>query len=120
MPDTGAAQFIRLQSGESLPEIKLCECPHCGHRGFPPVLLGCERCGARDLHVLWTKATGRILSRALVPLPKSGSTTIASLELDAGPVIRAIVQDPVEPGDTVEGVLVPEDDEETVRFQKTS
>jgi len=35
-------------------------------------------------------------------------------------VIRAIVQDPVEPGDTVEGVLVPEDDEETVRFQKTS
>ena len=100
------------------------ECAQCHHRWFPPLLFGCEKCGAygEDLLARRLRGTGQILSFTTVPDAEGGTYTLAQLELDDGPAIRAIIDEPgpeeLSIGDSVEAAVVGEGDELTISFRK--
>jgi len=102
------------------------ECAKCHHRWFPPLLFGCEKCGAygEDLIPCDLGSSGQILSFTTVPAPDGGTFTLAQLELADGPAIRAIIDEPVaeelQIGDPVEAVGVGEGEEQTISFRKTT
>ena len=100
------------------------ECALCHHRWFPPLLFGCEKCGAygEDLKAMSLRGTGQILSFTTVPDAEGGTYTLAQLELDDGPAIRAVIDEPgpeaLNIGDPIEAVAVGEGDELTISFRK--
>jgi uncharacterized OB-fold protein len=100
------------------------ECARCHHRWFPPLLFGCEKCGAygEDLLPCDLSGNGQILSFTTVPDADGGTYTLAQLALDDGPAIRAIIDEPgpeeLSIGDSVEAVGVKEGDELNISFRK--
>jgi uncharacterized OB-fold protein len=85
-------------------------CRSCGTVFFPPLLIGCEVCGARDdqLDDAQFAARGCIHASAMVHMHRGRGTeapfTVAEVVLDDGPVVRALMATDAEPvvGDRVE------------------
>jgi uncharacterized OB-fold protein len=102
------------------------ECGQCHHKWFPPLYFGCEQCGAHgdDLVPRDLSGKGRILSFTTVPDADGGTYTLAQLELNDGPAIRAVIDEPgpeeLNIGDDIEAVAVGEGDEMTVSFRKAT
>lgn len=101
--------------------INLSECSECGHRSFPPVLLGCEQCGAlpHSLRYIQADAIGRIVSSALVSNPGGKSFTVATIKLEDGPAVRALVDTPAEPESLVKGEIITGDQSPRLVFRAT-
>ena len=102
------------------------ECAKCHHRWFPPLLFGCEKCGAygEDLIAKGLRGKGRILAFTTVPEAEGGTFTLAQVQLDDGPAIRAVIDEPAPEelniGDPVEAIVVGEGDELTISFRKAT
>lgn len=85
------------------------KCSACEHTAFPPQLYGCPACGALAdrLSPVALPAAGRLHSYAVVNLHQVYETpyTIAEVELDAGPIVRALFDPAAQPtiGDRVVG-----------------
>lgn len=75
------------------------KCAACGMVLFPPQRFGCLKCGAApaELHPTAIPALGRVHSFAVVNRHQSYPTpyTIAEVELDAGVLVRCLVEDGV-------------------------
>lgn len=116
-------ELFRVEDGNVI--LLGVECAQCHHRWFPPLYFGCEQCGAygEDLVPRDLSSNGRILSFTTVPEPEGGTFTLAQLELDDGPAIRAIIDEPgpedLNIGDSIEAIAVGEGDELTISFRKT-
>lgn len=97
-------------------------CSGCETFLFPPQSFGCPACGAHGAAL--TPATipplGRLHSFAVVNLHATYPTpyTIGEVELDTGPVIRALVDDsvPCEVNDRVRGQVVQTDNGPELMF----
>ncbi len=91
-------------------------CGRCGRVSFPPNPYGCESCGTfgEDVADMRLPGKGRLLAFVTtnhanqrdIPVPY----TVASIALESGPVIRALMNTPTDEGlkinDAVEAVLV--------------
>ena len=119
--------------GEPNPALRGQECEGCGRVAFPPNPYGCEKCGAPAAMLVDRPLAGRGRIVAFVTTTHANRHdlsvpyTMASVALDDGPVIRAIMTDStgesLAGGDAVETVLVERaaDEESTdrvLRFQK--
>ena len=105
-----------FEQGDGVPNLKGQRCNNCGHIAFPPNPYGCEVCGMSGDVVTGVRLAGRgrLLAFATtnhanqrdIPVPY----TVASIELEDGPVIRALMTGPTDdglkPGDIVEAVIV--------------
>lgn len=73
----------------------------CGHVFFPLQTYGCERCGGLDIAPRALAPSGRLIASAEVHLHagkgRTAPFTVATVSLDAGPVIRTLVKDGVGP-----------------------
>jgi hypothetical protein len=83
------------------------KCSECGRAYFPPLHIGCEACGAPAEHLLpvTLAASGTVHSLAQVHLHRGqppAPFTIAEIQLDDGPLIRATL------GPDAEGVGIGE------------
>ena len=113
------------------PRLRAHSCPTCGRTFFPPDPFACEKCGtpAADLTEVTLAAAGRITAAATVhrhhhPTPET-PFTVATIELDDGPVLKSVVIDGSDGdvGARVHGVLVPSAVEEgtvDLRFELES
>lgn len=104
---------------EPVAMINLSECSECRHRSFPPVLLGCEQCGAlpQSLRCIQADAIGRTVSSALVDNPGGKPFTVATIKLEDGPAVRALVDTPTEPGSLVKGKILTDDQTSRLIFR---
>lgn len=85
------------------PMLHATRCAACGTVFFPPLSIGCEVCGAlaRALEPTDLAATGTIHSVATVHVHQGDDIqapfTMAEIQLDGGPLIRATMTQVVEP-----------------------
>lgn len=109
-------------------------CQACGYTCFPPHAFSCESCGgaAEQVEQYLLAGTGVIQSSATVHVHHDPNTptpfTVASITLDAGPTIRALMTCPTDSdlslGHGVQSVLVStgsaadEDERTELRFEK--
>ena len=83
-------------------------CEVCGRVAFPPISIGCDRCGADGSHISphRVEATGTIHASVIVHPTKPGAATyqVVEVQLDAGPLIRGLAgaEDPLIAGDRVD------------------
>ncbi|MBV1876523.1 MAG: hypothetical protein KUG79_02660 [Pseudomonadales bacterium] len=116
MVDT--VQPFRLENGE--PVIIGTECGACQHTWFPAVTLGCERCGTHGegLNSRAFAMKGHLLSAADVLPGTEKGFSLATIELENGPAIRAILAEsaPLKIGASVLGRIETVDDKSVVRF----
>ena len=110
-------------------------CRACGYTFFPPHAYSCESCGAaaQQIEPRLLAGSGVVQASATVHVHHDPSTptpfTVASISLDDGPTIRALMTCPTDAelslGDRVRAVLVPtgpdaDGNERTeLRFEKT-
>lgn len=100
--------------GSNPDEVKLCagRCAACDFLFFPPHPYSCERCGAPASQIarIALPARGSVRATALIHRTSDGvPTAVASIQLDAGPVLRGVLMrsDPLpREGETVVGQLV--------------
>ncbi len=82
-----------LISEDGSPMLRAVHCPACGADLFPAQRYGCIRCGAPgdSLEDTLLAARGTLVSFAVVQTHASHPVpfTLADLQLDAGPVVRA-------------------------------
>ena len=113
MTDAPIRQPHLLDAG-SPPRLKGHQCPNCGRRFFPPDPFACEGCGteAHELTEIDLASAGTIRAAATVhrhhyPKPET-PFTVATIELDDGPVLKSVVLDAADSdvGRRVVGVLV--------------
>ncbi|MGO9558824.1 MAG: Zn-ribbon domain-containing OB-fold protein [Acidimicrobiales bacterium] len=74
------------------PTLTGSRCTACDRVAFPPITIGCDACGAEDLSTNELEATGTLYSFATVHLHQGdleAPFSIAEVQLDAGPLIRA-------------------------------
>lgn len=89
-------------------------CNACDYLFFPPHFYGCERCGAAAEHLapVDLAAKGRVRAAVCVHRTRDGVPQgVATIELEAGPVIRAVLvsAEPLpQPGSVVQGVVLPQ------------
>lgn len=89
----------------------------CGHVFFPLQHHGCEKCGRTDVSPKALSGTGHLIASARVHLHqgkgREAPFTIASVQLDDGPVVRTLLVDTSQPAATgmrVVTTLVPIND----------
>ncbi|GAB2478381.1 hypothetical protein GCM10027082_31670 [Comamonas humi] len=95
------------------PMLKGVRCTACGEVAFPPQHYGCERCGSGALADVELAAQGVVLGSSQVHIHTQPEPavpfTVAEVRLDAGPVVRALLDVGPEAGDwhgrRVHGVL---------------
>jgi uncharacterized OB-fold protein len=84
--------------GDGAVALRVVHCASCGSVLFPPQHYGCERCGSCDdaLTDTTVPARGRIHSFALVHRHARLETPFQIVEVltDAGPIVRARLDDP--------------------------
>ena len=93
-PQLGKPGLCGLDSHQQ-PVLKGVQCAACQTVAFPPQHYGCERCGCAELLNVDLAANGVVLGSADVhihakpypPVP----FTVAEVRLDAGPVVRALL-----------------------------
>lgn len=91
-------------------------CDDCGYVFFPMQTYGCERCGSVRLSPRTLTGRAKVLTAAKVHEHRSPGReapfTVAALELEDGPMVRALLdpatEDATEIGDIVVAKLVPE------------
>lgn len=104
------------------PLLRGLHCSGCGADLFPPQEYGCIRCGAhgdrlreRDL-----PAVGTVLSFAEVHVHQSHPVpfTLAEIELDAGPIVRAALAPGSRPriGQRARGLIVADEGDARLEF----
>lgn len=83
------------------PRLRGVQCAACGAVAFPPFGIGCEVCGAEEMTPVALASAGVVHSVATVYLHGGKDIeapfTIAEIQLDDGPLIRATLADVVEP-----------------------
>lgn len=87
------------------PELHGTACAKCRSVFFPPITLGCEKCGAPpdQLQATSIAAKGSLHSIATVHMhggkDMQAPFTIAEVQLDDGPLIRAVMSGPATAAD---------------------
>lgn len=87
-------------------------CTACDEVFFPPQDYGCESCGAGPGRLVAEDlpGTGRLVASVEVPRPPLAPVRVATIVLDCGPALRAVLDVPaggVAPGVRVRSTLVP-------------
>lgn len=88
-----------------LPLLNGTTCGVCGLVVFPPISLGCEKCGAppEQLKATPLTAAGTLHSVATVHIHMGKDIeapfTVAEVKLDSGPLIRALMTESASAGD---------------------
>jgi len=107
---------------EDVLSLRATRCRRDGVVAFPPERFGCQKCGAfgEDLEELLIPARGRITAATVVhrhrgPGPKA-PFTIASIALDAGPHVNALLQEGAAPEGDVDGRIDRFGDDEFITF----
>lgn len=105
-----------FEQGEKSPHLRGQRCSNCSRVAFPPNPYGCESCGMSGDVVIDEKLAGQGRLRAFVTTNHANQRnipvpyTVASIELEGGPVIRALMVQPGSEGlrvnDTVEAVVI--------------
>ncbi len=99
-----------LRSGATA-KLRGGRCSHCGYVAFPRYEYGCERCGAAGLDAFALSGRGIVRVSVAVHRTRDGIPEgVASIALDEGPVIRALLcdADPLAPpGTRVHAVVAP-------------
>lgn len=105
-----------FENGEKPPHLRGQRCCNCGRVAFPPNPYGCESCGKSGDVVADEKLPGRGRLLAFVTTNHANQRdipvpyTVASIKLESGPVIRALMTKPGSDGlsvnDPVEAVIV--------------
>ena len=80
------------------PVLNGTRCARCGRVAFPPIAIGCDVCGATEdlLEPTTLEARGVLHSIATVHLHHGGPAApfaLAEIQLDSGPLIRAMASD---------------------------
>lgn len=109
------AQLYETDAASS-PQLYGKRCQACGYTFFPPHAYSCESCGgaAEQVEQYLLAGTGVLQSCATVHVHHDPNPpppfTVASITLDAGPTIRALMTCPTDKdlslGDRVQSVLV--------------
>lgn len=107
------------------PFLKGVRCVACNEVAFPPQHYGCERCGSGDLADLELAAQGVVLGSSQVHIHAQPEPavpfTVVEVRLDAGPVVRALLDVGHESGDwhgrRVHGVLRQRPDSAVMEFR---
>lgn len=102
--------------GDALPSLRGQKCDGCGRISFPPNPYGCEKCGATAAMLADHPLSGHGQVLALVTTNHANQRnlpvpyTVASIMLEDGPVIRALMRDTtgesLTVGDKVEAVVI--------------
>lgn len=75
-------------------------CADCGATFFPPLRIGCEKCGSAQLAPMQMTASGVLHSVATVHMHMGKDIeapfTVAEIALDDGPLIRGMLTAPAE------------------------
>ncbi len=109
-PQVGKTSLYTLDAHQQ-PQLQGVRCVACGTVAFPPQHYGCEQCGSAELAVVPLAADGAVIASSVVhihaqPFPPV-PFTVAEVRLDAGPVVRALLNgasgDPF--GQRVHGVI---------------
>jgi uncharacterized OB-fold protein len=82
--------------GNDFPVLNGSRCERCGQVSFPPMSIGCDVCGAPEalLEPTALEARGVVHSIATVHLHRgepAAPFAVAEIQLDSGPLIRAMV-----------------------------
>ncbi len=82
------------------PALNGSRCAQCDTRFFPPLAIGCERCGNPELTPTTLQALGKIHAAATVHLHGGKDIkapfTVAEIVLDDGPLIRGLLTEVIE------------------------
>ena len=112
---TTRARYPELINLDDPPTIVGQECGSCGRRAFPPDPYGCERCGAEpdrlasfDVAAIGTVNAVATVHRHHHPRPET-PFTVATIVLDDGITLKAVLDGHAAIGARVCGVLVPWD-----------
>lgn len=87
---------------DAVPTLRGTRCRACSSTYFPPLYIGCEACGAtQDFLVPATIATKGVLHSVATVHPRAGDDndkpfTVAEVQLDEGPLIRAMMAERAE------------------------
>ena len=96
-----AAHEGLYDTADDPPRLRGVRCEACDAVAFPPFGIGCEVCGATQLAPAVLAGAGTVHSVATVHLHGgkdiAAPFTIAEIQLDDGPLIRATLVDVVEP-----------------------
>lgn len=80
---------------QDLPALIGSSCTQCCTNFFPPLAIGCERCGHTELVPVTLAAAGKVHATATVHLHAGKDIkapfTVAEIVLDDGPLIRALL-----------------------------
>lgn len=80
---------------QDVPALLGSSCAQCGSNFFPPLAIGCERCGHTELVPVTLAAAGKVHATATVYLHQGKDIeapfTVAEIALDDGPLIRALL-----------------------------
>ncbi|MBN6040510.1 Zn-ribbon domain-containing OB-fold protein [Amycolatopsis sp. 195334CR] len=66
-------------------------CARCERVYFPPLAIGCEACGAPEDQLRPMEITARGTIHALARVHGEKPCTVAEIQLDDGPLIRAVL-----------------------------
>ena len=96
-----AAHDGLYDTAEDPPRLRGVRCDACGAVAFPPFGIGCEVCGSDAIGTVSLAGAGTVHSVATVHLHGGKDIdapfTIAEIQLDDGPLIRATLVELVEP-----------------------
>jgi len=120
--DRSAVAQVSAIGEEGFLSLRATRCRKDGVVAFPPERFGCQKCGAfgEDLEELLIPARGRITAATVVhrhrgPGPKA-PFTIASIALDAGPYVNALLQEGAAPEGYVDGRIDRFGEDEFITF----
>lgn len=90
----GKPSLFGWEPGSS-PVLRGVRCGACGEIAFPPQYYGCERCGVVELADVELSAEGVVIGCSQVHIHAQPQPpvpfTVAEVRLDAGPVVRALL-----------------------------
>ncbi len=107
------------------PFLKGVRCMACNEAAFPPQHYGCEHCGHAGLADVELAAQGVVIASSQVHIHAQPGPavpfTVAEVRLDAGPVVRALLDVGHDAGDwhgrRVHGVLRPRGEDAALEFR---
>lgn len=115
-----SAQHGLYDPSEETPSLNGSRCSTCDTSFFPPLSIGCERCGNPNLIPATLAARGKIHAAATVHLHAGKDIeapfTVAEILLDDGPLIRGLLtevteEDVIDARVAGEWVITGQDDE---------
>ena len=85
---------------QDVPALLGSSCAQCNTNFFPPLAVGCERCGHPELVPVTLAAAGKVHATATVHLHMGKDIeapfTVAEIALDDGPLIRALLTEVID------------------------